>query len=109
LYANLFDLQGRERLTVTLPLGVALAPFHLEDDDLFGPALAQDFSQDFDIGKQGLSRQDILSVGIEKNIFELDRIASLAGDFFHPNGIALRDFILFSTGPDYRVHFHPPA
>ena len=94
---------------MSLPLGVALAPFHLEDDDLLGPALAEDFSHDLNIGEQGLSCEDILPVGIEKNILEFNRLASLAGDFLHPNGIALRDLILFSPGPNYRVHSHPPA
>jgi hypothetical protein len=108
LYADLFDPQGGEGLTMSLLLGISLAPFHLEDNDLFAPRLGQDFSHDPDIGKQGLPRQDPFPVGIEKHIFELNRFARLAGDFLHPYGVALRNFILFSAGTDYRVHFHPP-
>ena len=86
---------------------VSLAPFFLEDDDLFGPVLSKDLPYDFHVGEHGLAGQDVFPFGIEKDVLHLHRVSLLAGDLFDLNGIPGRNFELFPACTNNRVHVTP--
>ena len=101
---DFFNLQGGEGLSMPLLFGISFPPLHLEGDHLLGPALAQDFSHDLDIGKQRSSGENLLSFRVKKNVRKFYGLAGIALYLFDLNGVAGGNFILFSTRPDYCVH-----
>src|SRR4030042_3744015 len=109
LCVDFFNLQRGEGLSMPLLFGKSFPPFHLEGDHLLGPALAQDFSHDLDIGKHRSSCEDLLSFRVKKNIRKFYGLAGIALYFFDLNGVAGGNFILFSTRPDYCVHVILPT
>jgi hypothetical protein len=108
LNADFVDPHGGEGLAMPLALVVPFPPFHLENDDLFRPALVQNLPHHLDVGQIGGAYQDLLAFGVIQNVGDLDPIPSLAEDFFHPQGVSGRNLVLLSPCLDDGVHGSPP-
>src|SRR5262245_18669489 len=98
------DLQRRERLPVTRLLAVSLAPPELEDQQLLPEALRHDLRLDLGAGHDGRADLDVLTVGDEQHVVDLDGGAVVTGELLHPDRGAGLDAVLLSACLDHRIH-----
>jgi hypothetical protein len=88
LGGNLLDLKGGKRLAMTGFHAIGLTASLFEDQDLFGFILLHDAGHDLGSGKNGLADRDLLPVGNEENIGQLNGITNIAGKFLNPDALA---------------------
>ena len=88
---------------MSAPSAIVLAAFHLEDDNLFGEVLRDDFRDDLRAVDVWFPDLDLIASNHE-DLVELDFGADIANQFFYPEGITFGDSILFSARLNHRIH-----
>lgn len=92
-------------LAVTVLAAIALAPFLLENQNLFGSALSNDFACYFAVGHKRRTDVDLTIAADEQDIRQCNGCAHLAGKFFDFDELSLRDAVLLSACSNYCI-FH---
>lgn len=85
-------------------LPIALPPFVLENNDLFGLPLFHNTARHSHIGKRRLTDLNCLAVRKHEYTVKGDRCAYLARDLFNPYCFPFRDLILLATCRYYSIH-----
>src|SRR5215471_14052279 len=91
-------------LSVTMLTAVALAPFLLEDKNLFRLGLAQNFAQHFGIGNLGYSNLDIVVAADKQHILEGNLFSHLAGKLLNFDDISFADAVLLPACSNHSIH-----
>jgi hypothetical protein len=97
------DLEGRERLAMTLTPTVVLAPAKLEHDKLGSKVLRDDFRLDLGAADQGPAKLEIFATH-EENLIEGNAVADVPSEFLDPKLVTPLDSVLFAAGLEHRIH-----
>jgi hypothetical protein len=81
----------------------------MEDDDLVVPHLAHSLSHDFGPLDMGLSHQDLIIAGNEKNLVQLDFASRLGCQALYFDDLPRGNPVLLSSGFNYSVNCFPPV
>src|SRR5436305_273564 len=97
---NVVDTNFREALPMTALVRVVLPALHLEDDDLFAAAVANDFAGDLGAAQRRNAGLDAVAVIAEQDFVELDLAAGIADERRNLVGAAGLDTELLAAGFD---------
>src|ERR1700690_802964 len=104
LSRNLFYLDRRIILTMTVGIAVTLSSPVLENDQFFAPALLHDLTGNLSRCEHGLAHGHRIALDDHEHFLDLGHIALLTFKALHPDNIAGCNLVLFSTALDHCVH-----